>query len=67
MTQLRLRQPGTAGQLTASVTGVPEYHVFIGVVVPAGTSAQGVTLNGAKIDYQVRTTTRGQEMVVSAP
>ncbi|MBV8586993.1 MAG: hypothetical protein JO308_11955, partial [Verrucomicrobia bacterium] len=55
------------GQLTASVTGVREYHVQIGVVVPPGTSVQQVTLNGAGVSYQLQTTTRGQEVVVSAP
>jgi hypothetical protein len=41
-------------------------HLLIGHVLPTGTTVESVTLDGAAVAYDVRSTARGQEVVADA-
>ncbi len=57
----------TATSLTTTVTRHLTASLLIGHVLPDGAEVTSVTLDGAPVEYDVRTTARGEEVVVDAP
>jgi hypothetical protein len=56
----------TASTLTTTVTRHLSAHLLIGHVLPTGATVASVTLNGTPATYVVRSTARGNEVVVDA-
>ncbi len=57
----------TAASLTTTVNRHLTASLLIGHVLPDGAEVTSVTLDGAPVEYDVRTTARGEEVAVDAP
>jgi hypothetical protein len=54
-------------QYRTTVTPAVSVDLTLGHTVPLGATVTSVTLNGSPVDYEVRNTNRGQEVLVDAP